>query len=265
MNPLIVSGYFGDHIRNVYPAIRGYRCIFFSNNPTFKQLITSRGWEFRLAQGHPVTSDYRLASIQSKYVKFLRFRSEFPEFRDAAHIIYFDHTVFARRSDIRAIEKLHDHQKSVLILSHIATDRSIGIEVDEASKQPRYAEKMAETVEWIEDLKRSHGITEDAKVDATTIISYRNPDEIMSLVNMVYTAIVDLGQPECQIIWSCLAQLYPDQVKRVPWNAIDPRWRVQYVRRRDRVKQFIRRSLSLVKSRSGHRISDRPGDSPSGE
>jgi len=170
--PLIISCFFGGQIRIVYPAVKGYECIFFSNSDQFRSLICSRGWKFRLVKTLPPATDYLQDSIQAKYIKFLQFFPEFQEFANREWIIYFDHTVFVRKSDLDWIRLHHHPDKCALVLRHLAADRTIWGEVEAASSQLRYAQAMPQTIEWLQGLVKSHSISLDCTVDATTLISY---------------------------------------------------------------------------------------------
>jgi hypothetical protein len=135
----------------------------------------------------------------------------------------------------------------VLVLRHLARDRTIWGEVEAGRSQKRYAETMPETIEWLMHLERENLVRLDDPVDATTIISYRQPELIRTLLDEVYVQTLRLQQPECQVIWSALSQLYPFSVQRVDWNELDPLWRVSYTPLRERILHFVRRLLHLVR------------------
>jgi hypothetical protein len=244
--PLIISCFFGGQIHNVYPAVKGYECIFFSNSDQFRSLICSRGWKFRLVKTLPLATDYLQDSIQAKYIKFLQFFPEFQEFANREWIIYFDHTVFVRKSDLDWIRLHHHPDKCALVLRHLAADRTIWGEVEAASSQLRYAQAMPQTIEWLQGLVKSHSISLDCTVDATTLISYREPNRLRNLLELVYQETLRLGQPECQILWSALAQLFPDAIQRYAWNELDPLWRVPYQSRREKLRSIRERAQNRV-------------------
>lgn len=235
----------------VYPAVRGYRCIFFSSDPIHRCLVEKRGWQFRHVESLPPLTDYQQCSIQAKYIKFLQFFDGFRDLSAYEHIIYFDHTIFFRRREIAWLRATHDPGYPVFLLRHVAKDRTLLGEVEAASSQPRYALTMPETVGWLKDLESHSGIRLDSRVDATTIISYRHPERVRPLLDRVYSQTLLLSQPECQIIWSALAQEFPSAVQRVEWNSLDPLWRVPYQSHREwfvrlgrRVLHRLRRSTS---------------------
>jgi hypothetical protein len=194
-----------------------------------------------------VTSDYRESSIQAKYIKFLQFFEEFPEFAIFNRIIYFDHTIYFRRSDLNWLQSHQAPGKSALVLRHLAEERTIWGEVEAASAQDRYALTMPETIKWLRSMERDGVVCLDGKVDATTIISYQNPGPIREPLDMVYAQTIRLGQPECQIIWSALGQRYESSIQRVDWYELEPLWRVPYQPKRDRLADLSRRVVNRVR------------------
>jgi len=246
-SPLLISCFFGGQIRTVYPAVRGRYCVFFSNSAAYRALAEARGWQFRLVKSLPVTSDYRQCSIQAKYIKFLQFFDEFPEFATFNRIIYFDHTICFRRSDLNWLQSHHASAQPALVLRHLAEGRTIWGEVEAASAQERYALGMPETIQWLRSMEKDGVVRLDGKVDATTIISYRNPGLIREFLNEVYSQTIRLGQPECQIIWSALGQRYASSIQRIDWHELAPLWRVPYQSKRDRLADFSRRVVNRVR------------------
>lgn len=245
--PLLISCFFGGQIRTIYPALRGHDCVFFSNDDQYRHQLVARGWTFRLVKSLPLSADYRQCSIQAKYIKFLQFFAEFPEFADRGRIIYFDHTIFFRKSDLAWLQQHHHPEKGALVLRHLACDRTIWGEVQAASAQSRYAEAMPRTIEWLRSLERDRCIDLNQLVDATTLISYREPVRIRPLLDQVYQQTVMLGQPQCQVLWSALAQLYPDAIQRCPWRDLDPLWRVPYQSRREQLSHLKARGFNRIK------------------
>lgn len=246
-SPLLISCFFGGQIRTVYPAVRGRYCVFFSNSEAYRSLAEARGWQFRLVESLPLTSDYRQSSIQAKYIKFLQFFDEFPEFSSFDRIIYFDHTIYFRRSDLNWLQRRHSLQYPILVFRHLAEDRTILGEVEAASIQERYALTMPETIQWLRSMEHDSAIRLTEKVDATTIISYRCPRQVRDLLDQVYAQTVILRQPECQIIWSVLAQQFASSIQRADWHELEPLWRVPYQSRRDKIAHLSLRILNRVR------------------
>lgn len=243
---LLISCFFGGQVRNIYPALPGHRCIFFSNLLLHRKLALRRGWQFRLVNSLPPSTDYRQCSIYAKYIKFLQFFREFPDLASYERIIYFDHTIYFRPSDLAWMEARHSTDFPLLILRHITTDRTLQGEIEAALSQDRYALTMPETIRWLDQLQAQSSVRLDAAVDATTIISYRQPERVRSLLDEVYAQTLKLGQPECQIIWSALAQLHPDAVLRYDWKELDPLWRVPFQSRREKMAHIGHRLRKLL-------------------
>jgi hypothetical protein len=246
-NPLLISCFFGGQIRTVYPAVRGQYCVFFSNSEAYRSLAEARGWKFRLVQSLPVTSDYRESSIQAKYIKFLQFFDEFPEFANFNRIIYFDHTIYFRRSDLNWLQRHHSSEYPILVFRHLSEERTIMGEVEAASAQDRYALSMPETIQWLQAMERDCAIQLDEKVDATTIISYRSPRLIGDLLDQVYAQTIRLQQPECQIIWSVLVQRFASSIQRADWHELEPLWRVPYQSRREKLTHLSSRIFNRLR------------------
>jgi hypothetical protein len=245
--PLLISCFFGGQVRTVYPAIRGRYCVFFSNSQSYRSLVEARGWQFRLVESLPINFDYRQSSIQAKYIKFLQFFDEFPDLAVFNRIIYFDHTVYFRRHDLNWLQSRHTQDRQALVLRHLSEERTIWGEVEAAYAQERYALSMPETINWLRSMERDGVVRLDGKVDATTIISYRNPRLIREFLDEVYAQTIRLQQPECQIIWSALGQRYASSIQRVDWHELEPLWRVPYHSKRDIMFDFSRRVVNRVR------------------
>lgn len=246
--PLLISCYFGNHIRKIHPAPRGWRCVFFCNNPVFERELSAQGWEFRLVSRYPIIPDWRVASLQSKYVKFLGFLQDFPEFTRFSRIIYFDHSVWMGRKDVRWILRHHSRENAVLLLRHAAIGRTVDEEAEVARAQSRYAECMPATLEWMEERRQQGCDPENVLVDATTIISYCDHQRIQPLLDETVETMWRLGQPECQIIWSLLAQKHGASIQRVAWQDLSPRWHVPAPQ--NRLRSLVRRVLRKLGRRS---------------
>ncbi|MBF0383171.1 MAG: hypothetical protein HQL69_19285 [Magnetococcales bacterium] len=221
---IIISCIFGNKFNKVYPAIAGKRSIFFSNNPDIASVVKKQGWEFRLVKKHPLSSDYRISSIQSKYIKFLQFFDEFPDLKDMEKITYFDHKFYVQQSHLDWIEDNLQQDKAILIRNESRVKLSIIEEAKEAMLQNRYAETMVPTIEWITTLVKQRVISVETRIVNTGFITYQNYNNIMPLLNDVYSKVWLLAQPECQIIWACLSQLYSEHIQRVEWEELNPLW-----------------------------------------
>ena len=75
----------------IYPAPLKSDCYFFSNNLKLKNLCTSKGWKFIFINKFKITNDYRVSSLQRKYIKFLQFDKNYLDWSPSESILYFDH------------------------------------------------------------------------------------------------------------------------------------------------------------------------------
>lgn len=223
-NHLLASGLFGHRFSRVYPAVEGRRCLFFSNNTGLRAEAESKGWEFRLTPRHALSDDERISSQQSKYVKFLQFIADFPEFGTADSITYCDHKFFVKAAHVSWMLEHIMPDKSILIRTTPKLKLSVADEVEAAMPQPRYAAHMPQTLAWVSSLKAAQGLSESVRIVNTGLIHYRNFDRIMPMLDDIYRAVWSLGQPECQILWAMLAQPYEQHIQRVAWEALNPLW-----------------------------------------
>jgi hypothetical protein len=223
-NPLIISCVFGPLFKTLYPAIPGRHCVFFSNNPELAPEAAQKGWDFRLVQRHRLTTDYRVSSMQAKYIKFLQFFDEFPEFQEAGTILYFDHKFRVQSAHVAYLTATMRDDKDVLIRHTPRLKTSLHDEIHDAMGQARYAVAMRQTVRWIEQMLTQPGYRLNNQIMNTGLILYRNINNIMPLLKATYDTVWTLGQPECQIIWALLSQPYEAHIQRLEWSELDMLW-----------------------------------------
>lgn len=76
-------------------------------------------------------------------------------------------------------------------------------------------------------------------------------DKMMPLFDAVYQAIVDLNQPQCQIIWNILSQKYADDIHQVGWRDLQIPWGEPAVNRHlpvyDEKDQLAKEKIQLTK------------------
>jgi hypothetical protein len=77
----------------------------------------------------------------------------------------------------------------------------------------------------------------------TGIICYRNINTVQPFLEQVHNTVLDLGQPECQIIWAALSQKMKDEIQGVEWEELNPGWKVPDKSFMSKVKQKIRHIL----------------------
>lgn len=224
--PVIISCSFGVSFTNVYEAIPGLECFFFSNNPALAPIVEAKGWIFKQVRSAPLTQDYRVSSLQSKYIKYLQFFDEFPEMDAGTDIVYFDHKFFIKREHIDWIRSRFSPEKSVLIRNTPRVKLNLQEEINDAMAQERYALTMPQTIDWLRKTIRERNLSANNRIMNTGVIGYRNLDAIAPLLEETYRVSWLLTQPECQIIWGCLSQAYESRIQRIEWAELGAQWAI---------------------------------------
>jgi hypothetical protein len=222
--PLIISCLFGSTFSQVHEAVPGARCVFFSNNRSLKNSVEAKGWIFEYVKHHPLTDDYRFSSLQSKYIRFLQFFPEFPQYANEELIIYCDHKFALGERHVQYIVEHFPADKSVLIRNTPRLKLSIQDEIDQAMEWERYALTMPQTVAWLEREGAARGLSMSNRIMNTGLIAYRDATPVKPLLDEVYETTWRLAQPECQIVWGFLSQAYEQRIQRIEWEALDPQW-----------------------------------------
>ena len=191
----------------------------FSNNSNLRHEAEIKGWEFRLLNlgGMELTDDPVVSAVQSKYIKFLMFMNDFPEYSLGSPVIYIDHKVELKKEHITLIQQMISPEKSILIRNTPRLKSTISDEIEDAMHQSRYRESMPETIQWLEMIKEKRGISETVRIMNTGLIYYKDVNSIRTLLDEVHQVINTLNQPECQIIWAALSQPFEDKIHRVDW------------------------------------------------
>ena len=231
---LIISCIFGNKFKKVYPAPFLTNCYFFSNNMMLKTEIENKGWTFIFVD-FKLSNDNITSSLQSKYIKFLIFLKDYPEFKKYKQILYFDHKVFIKEDDVDAlIDILNDNDKyNIIIRKHENYRKNIWSEVEEAKKQERYNKNMNKTISFITKKINKNEISADVDICNTGLILYNNYDEILPMLNDIYNTCIELEQPECQIIWSIYSQKYSNKIKLIQFDYVKPLWKEPFTNRRN--------------------------------
>jgi hypothetical protein len=204
--------------------VPGRNCVFFTNNPALRAEIEAKGWAYRLETRQTLSADFRLSSQQSKYIKFLQFLEDYPEFKETKTITYFDHKFHVKDEHVAWILGNMLPGKSVLARTTPRLKSRISDEIEEAMGQPRYACNMAQTIRWIEQQINAGEISEQVRIVNTGLIHYHAIAPVMPMLARIHHAVWELGQPECQIIWAALSQKYADHIQLVDWRDLDIRW-----------------------------------------
>ena len=142
-NLLIISCIFGKQFKYVHPSPDNKNSYFFTNNKELKDEIINKGWNY-VYVNKVLSDDNIISSLQSKYIKFLKFLDDFPQFQNAKTIIYFDHKINVLPNALNEIKLLIDNNndKSIVINQTPLNKTSVYDEVKAAMGQQRYVKNM---------------------------------------------------------------------------------------------------------------------------
>jgi len=215
----VVSGYFGPAVRvTVEPPGVG-SAYFFANAEETLNSAAQLGWVAIDASAvMPLTVDATTSSIQSKWFKFLGFLTDYPEFSDYT-IIYADHKNQLTPEVVTKLLKKSGPTARVVVRHHAEYRDDVSIEVAEALQQPRYAQNMPATIEWLDRMQKL-GFQRRTRVPNTGVILWPPTRQARDFAREVYEAILQLGQPECQIIWSIVQQKHKLAIRAIPYNSL---------------------------------------------
>ena len=220
-NLLIISCYFGKQQTKIFPAPHKKNCVFFTNNPNLKTDIINKGWTYIYVKA-PLFDDNMISSLQSKYIKFLLFLKEYPEYDNKKTIVYADHKLKILPNALYEINKLINDNlnKSVIINKSLGNKTKVYHEISEAMHQERYARNMHKTKFFVDNLISTGQISENVRICETGLLIYINKDKIKDLITSVYNKCIEHQQPECQIYWSVFSQKYDEHIKKINWSDI---------------------------------------------
>lgn len=214
---LIVNCLFGkSSTQKINTAPSNCVSYFFTNNINLKNQIITKGWNFFFIN-KPINVDYLESSLQSKYIKFLIFIKEYPEFKKYKHIIYFDHKLAFSNSKIENFIKYiyNNIEKSLIIPLHKRRNKNnIEGEISIANMQERYARNMSKTIDFVDKNNKN------CLLCLTNLLIYINHNQIIKLLEDVYNNCMQDQQPECQIYFSILCEKYDEHVLKVKYNAL---------------------------------------------
>ena len=219
---LLISCYFGTKPSGIYPAPAPDNCVFFSNNPDMKAEAERNGWQFEYTSHLPLSGNILISSLQSKYIKFLRFLDDYGHLDYADGILYLDHKFEVTCDHMAAL--LGGSHKEIVIRNTPKLKPTIQHEIDAAMRQDRYRYAMPATTEWVEQHIATGDYSEENRIVNTGLILYRNPDRARALTDQIYNVCWQLAQPECQIIWAVLSQKFEDMIGRLDWEMVKPVW-----------------------------------------
>ena len=218
---LIISCIFGKKFKYVHPSPDKEKAFFFTNNNELRNEIINKGWNY-VYVNKPLTDDYVLSSLQSKYIKFLKFLDDFPQFQSVKTIIYFDHKELVSSRTIDEIKSLINDNldKSLIIRQTPWTKTNVYEEVNDAMGQERYVKSMNITKTFIKDIMLTGEYNENVRICNTGLLIFIDRENITKLLNSVYERCIAHTQPECQIYWSIFSQKYKNKIKEIKWGDI---------------------------------------------
>lgn len=219
----IISCYFGKKKTGVYEAPRVADSFFFSNNMELENVAQESGWNFIFFDGMPISAESRVASLQSKFIKFLQFEKPLINWKYGESILYFDHKLEVKSEHVALLQDLC--KTEILIRNTPKQKLRIHDEVNAALPQKRYAEVMPATIQWINEKIGKEKLSPNNRIMSTGLILYADVQKSQKLCNEVYDSCWLLGQPECQIIWGLLSQPYENLITRIEWSDLDILWK----------------------------------------
>ena len=220
-NLLIISCIFGKQFKYVHPSPDNKNSYFFTNNKELKGEIINKGWNY-VYVNKVLSDDIIISSLQSKYIKFLKFLDNFPQFQNAKTIIYFDHKENVSSASIDEIKLLINNNvdKSLIIRQSPSNKTSVYDEIKAAMGQSRYVKNMDKTKNFIKDIISTKEFNENVRICNTGLLIFINRQQIKELLNNVYKKCIEHQQPECQIYWSIFSQKHKDKIKEIKWTDI---------------------------------------------
>lgn len=225
---LVVTGYTGIYNTHIFMSpsngskflskFEG-KCYFLSNNLQLKKQAERAGWNFVFLDNLQQVDNFRISSLQSKYIKFLQFDKQIIGANENDDILYFDHKLHITNQHI---EKIKNICNSDILLRHTPSIKNIDDEIYSSiihKSALRYTEFMPQTLSWL-DQKYKENYTNNYRIANTGIIYYKNPTLVKNLCDQVYQTCINLGQPQCQIIWGILSQKYEKNIQYIDWNML---------------------------------------------
>ena len=220
-NLLIISCFFGKQFNYIHPSPDNKNSYFFTNNKELKDEIINKGWNY-VYVNKVLSDDIIISSLQAKYIKFLKFLDDFPEFQDTKTIIYCDHKINMLPNSLKDIKLLINNNldKSLIINQTPSNKTSVYHEIKEAMNQKRYAKNMDKTKNFVKDVISTKEYSENVRICSTGFLIIINREEIKELLDNVYEKCIEHQQPECQIYWSIFSQKHKDKIKEIKWTDI---------------------------------------------
>jgi len=218
---LFISCIFGTKFKKVHLSPDKDNSFFFTNNPTIKEEVIKKNWRY-IYVNMELTNDIIKSSLQSKYIKFLIFLKDYPQFDKYNKIVYFDHKENVSNKTIIEIKKLiQDNSNSSLIIRRTPSLKTkIQDEINAAMGQKRYRQNIEKTKMFVDHIIKIGEASQNVRICNTGLLIYINRENINELLNDVYNKCIEHTQPECQIYWALLSQKYKNLIKEIEWTYI---------------------------------------------
>ena len=220
-NLIFISCIFGEEFKYVHPSPNNKNSYFFTNNPELKDEIINKGWNY-IYINMILSEDSMISSLQSKYIKFLKFLDDFPQFQNAKIIVYFDHKENVSLNTVGEIELLinNNSDKSLIIRQTPSNKTSVYHEIQAAMGQSRYVKNMDKTKNFVKNGISTKQFDENVRICNTGLLIFINREQIKELLENVYEKCMEHEQPECQIYWNIFSQKHKDKIKEINWTDI---------------------------------------------
>ena len=218
---LIVTCLFGSKWSVLYPAMKEYRCVIFSNNPKTEKEAIKKGWEFKLVKRFlPLSNDFLESRLQGKYTKFLEFLYDFNEYRKYSFITHIDHKNVINSNEFERLRSLFEPTKKIFMISSRAGCSVSETLTNGCNTFESYRLHEKETRSWIQSQVDSGLASWDGQEYACSFIMYKNYDSILPFLKQVYDRLWILRQPHCQAIWAVMIQSNLDelQLQYIHWT-----------------------------------------------
>lgn len=203
-----ISCIFGKKFSDVKKSPCRKHSYFFTNNPNLKNLIISKGWKYYYLHDKPLVDCNLTCSLQSKYIKFLMFLNDFPEFKlNYKKILYCDHKYDLSSS--KQIDLVHHifnkYPNHIFIVrGHRDDKRNIRREIKRSYKKPKYALNMPKTLRFLNQMIKQKKVRIRAPVYLTGIFFYNNIESSFEITKQVYDLCIEHEQPQCQIYFAAI-------------------------------------------------------------
>jgi hypothetical protein len=212
---------FGSKINDVKKSPCSTHSYLFTNNKDLKNLIISKGWKYYYVD-KPLLNSSLICSLQSKYIKFLMFLNDFPEFKlNYKKILYCDHKYDLSSSE--QIELVHTvfnkYPNHIFIVrGHRDAKRNIKKEIKQSKRQTRYALNLSKTLNYINVMCKQKKCSLKTPVYLTGLIFYNNIEQSLKLTSQVYDLCIKHNQPQCQLYFAIIINMHLNTWTSVPYR-----------------------------------------------